>query len=188
MNKSKLVIGLTGEKGSGKETFYQTLKKLTKKKIVQLRFGDILAETLRLWDIPTTRRNLQQLAIVMNKGFGLGTLTHAMEKRIEKEEADIIIIDGVRWLDDAKMIRKQPNNKLIYITADVKIRYLRLKEKSDKVKEMGISFAQFMREEKIKTEIDIPKIGKKADIKIVNNETLDKLKSEIKNLLAHFSS
>lgn len=174
------MIGLVGEKGSGKETFFKFLKKLTpQRKIVQLRFSDILAETLDLWDIPNTRSNLQQLAIIMNTGYGRGTLTHTMSKRIQNQKADIILIDGVRWLEDGNMIRQSPNNLMVYITAKVQLRYQRLKLKSDKVGEAGVSLAQFMEEEKIQTELLIPKIGSKADYKIVNNNTLDEFKKEI---------
>lgn len=188
-----LVIGLTGEKGSGKQTFTDFLIQIATSAtpprndkenitIKQVRFSDILAETLELWDIPATRANFQKMAIVMNEGFGLGTLTHAVYTRISHSKANIIILDGIRWETDPEMLRKFPNNLLVYITADASIRYERLKKRGDKANEKNASFEQFMAEETAKTEIFIPKIGASADIKIENNRSLEEFRIKIEDL------
>jgi dephospho-CoA kinase len=183
----KVVIGLVGEKGSGKETFVKILKKLLpQKNIFHTRSSDLLAETLKLWDIPKTRYNLQKLAIVMDEGFNPGTVTYAVKQRILREVEGIVIFDGVRWKTDVLMIKEFKNNFLVYISADLKIRYQRLKAKSDKVSEQGLSYKQFLKEEKEKTELLIPKIGKKADFKITNNGSLADFKKEIKKFISEF--
>src|SRR4051812_31081631 len=111
----KLVIGIVGEKGSGKETFATFLKEIIPDKVIfHARSSDILAETLQIWDLVSTRHNLQQLAIVLDQGFGKGTLTHAVAKRIKDSNADIVVFDGVRWFSDAEMIRSFPENILVY--------------------------------------------------------------------------
>ena len=183
----KLVIGLVGEKGSGKQTFVNFFKDLNPNlKIGQVRFSDILAQTLLMWDIPITRSNLQQLSIAMDKTFGSKTLAHAAKFNIEGETADIIIFDGIRGFAQVDMIKTYPKNIIVYITAKQKLRYQRLKNKSEKVGETGLSFEQFMKEEKVKTELEIPKLGKMADVKIENNGTLDEFKTKIKQLLLQF--
>jgi dephospho-CoA kinase len=185
----KLIIGLTGEKGGGKQTFADYLKKISPKKVVHLRTSDILAETLLLWSIPTTRINLQHLAIIMDQEYGQGTLTKAIEQRIKTTDAEIIILDAIRWVSDLKLLRSFPRNLLVYITADLETRFLRLREKSEKVKESGLSFKQFLNEEHQKTEIDIPRIAKKADVKIINDGSYSSLKNQVeqfyKELVPH---
>lgn len=185
-----LVIGLVGEKGSGKQTFVNFFKQIASAlprndkgealNISQVRFSDILAQTLLIWDIPTTRANLQKLSITMNETFGEKTLAHAAEFNIATDSADIIILDGVRRNSEAQIVKKQSNSILIYITADQKLRFQRLKNRSEKVGETGLSYEQFMIEEKVKTETEIPKLGKKADIKIENNGSLEEFKEKIK--------
>lgn len=182
----KLVIGLVGEKGSGKQTFVNFLKQIVLRQaqdkslnIRQVRFSDILAQTLLIWDIPNTRSNHQKLAIVMNDVFGTKALAHAAQFNIEGDSADVIILDGVRRQSEAKMVKKQKPSILIYITANQDLRYRRLKNRSEKVGETGLSFEQFMEEEKVKTETEIPKIGSKADIKIENNGSLEEFKKKI---------
>lgn len=179
----KIIIGLVGEKGGGKETFGDILiKLLPNKRIARVRFSDLLAETLLLWSIPNTRENLQDLAIAMDKQFGEGTLTRAVQERIKKLSADIILLDGVRWMSDAELIRSFPKNYLIYITAPFKLRFERLKKRKQKSDEVTLTFKQFLYEENRKTELDIPKIAKKADFKIENNSTLLEFRGKIKSL------
>lgn len=180
---NKTIIGLVGEKGSGKETFGDLLQAIApQKKIIRIRSSDILSETLTLWDIPKTRENLQDLAIYMDQGFGKGTLSQAVFKRIEKSEADIVIFDGVRWDTDVDLIRKFPKNFLIYVTADLEVRFERIKARKEKAFEEGTTLKQFMHEEKKLTELQIPKIGKTADFKIENNGNLEDLKQKVEEI------
>lgn len=192
------IFGLVGEKGAGKQTFVNFVTQIASSsstiaqgprndkgeglKVRQIRFSDILAQTLIMWDIPITRANLQKLAIMMSESFGQTALAKAAIFSLEGDSADIIIFDGVRREAEARLVRSFKNSVLIYITASQKLRYQRLKTKSEKVGEVGLTFEQFLEEEKSKAEKDIPEIAKKADIKLENNGTLEEFKANIKNL------
>ncbi len=187
------IFGLVGEKGSGKQTFVNFIKQIASSysphndkgevlKIRQVRFSDILAETLIMWDIPITRANLQKLALMMSETFGQTALAKAAKFSVEGDTADIVIFDGVRREAEARLVRSFKNSTLIYITAGQKLRYQRLKTRSEKVGEVGLTFEQFLKEEKSKAEKDIPQISKKADIKIENNGTLEEFKAKIQKL------
>lgn len=168
-----LVIGLIGEKGSGKQTFVNFLKEIVPQlKIRQVRFSDILAQTLLIWDIPITRANLQKLSLVMNDAFGSQALANAARFSIKGDVSDIIIFDGIRRLTEFKLVKSMKNSITIYITANQKLRYERLKKRSEKVGEVGLTYGQFLEEEKSKAESLISSLGSKADLKIVNNSTL----------------
>lgn len=177
-----IVIGLVGEKGSGKETFTKFLEEVSDRKIAHVRFSDLLKETLELWSIPHSRENLQKLAVVMNQGYGEGTLSNAMFERLKNIKADIIVIDGVRWESDVELVRRFPKNFLIYITADLKTRYERLKKRGEKEGESTTTFEQFVSEENAANELLIPKIGEEADFKIENNSSFEQLKQKIREL------
>lgn len=177
----RFVIGLVGEKGSGKETFAKILQGLVPdKKIAHIRFSDLLKETLNIWDIPTSRENLQKIAVVMKDNFKTDAVSHATYQRINNLEAEIVLVDGVRWETDVKLIKKFKKNMLVYITADLMSRFERLKKRNEKLQEEDTSFEQFMKEEKAENELLIPIIGAKADYKIVNNGTLKEFKEDIK--------
>ena len=185
----KLIIGLTGEKGSGKQTFVNFLKEILRLPSVaqdysirQVRFSDILAQTLMIWDIPITRSNLQKLSLTMNDTFGQASLANAAKFSIEGDSADVVIFDGIRRDAELKLVKNMTNNILIYITADQNLRYERLKKRSEKVGEVGLTFEQFLEEEKSKAEINILTLGKKADLKLENKGSLEEFKSSILKL------
>ena len=183
---SKMIVGLVGEKGSGKETFGNFLSGIAKKtKVTRVRFSDILVETLRSWDLPLTRKNIQKMAVVMEDGFGKGTLTQAVKRRIAIINAEILILDGIRWLTDEKMLREIDNSLIVYITADLKLRFERIRRRTEKVGE-GKSFRQFMKEEKAKNELFIGKIGKRADVKLENNGSLGEFKKKVEEFYGKF--
>lgn len=182
MLNNPFIIGLVGEKGSGKGTFAKLLQKIAPKdSLSYLCFSDILVETLNLWLLPLTRANYQNLANTMEKSFGSGTLARTTKNRIKKLQGNIIV-DGIRRWPEEKLIRSFPNNLIIYITADPKIRYRNLKSKSDKTNETKISFEKFMKEETDDAEILIPEIGQTADLKIVNNGTLEEYKKDVEKV------
>lgn len=177
------VIGLVGEKGSGKETFGNFLEEVAKgKSVYRVRFSDILLQTLQLWSITPNRENLQKLAVVMKEGYGPDTLTHAIEEIIKESREDIIILDGVRWITDKELVRKFPKNILVYITAQADLRFDRLKKRDLPFRKETSSLEKFMEEEKAENEIYIPLIGKEADFKIENNSTMEDFKQEVEKL------
>jgi dephospho-CoA kinase len=177
----KIFIGLVGEKGSGKDTFAEILKKVvTDHSITRSRSSAILAETLDVWNLPKTRHNLQYMAIVMEEGFGRGTLTQALKKRILEVTEDIVVFDAVRWYTDIDLVRSFPKNLLVYITAPVGVRYERTKARNEKVDEAQATFDQFMKDELVATERDIPNIGAKADVKIENSGNLEQFEAAIR--------
>ena len=177
------IIGLVGEKGSGKQTFVNFLKELYPDlKIRQVRFSDILAQTLMIWDIPVTRINLQKLSLMMNDTFGTSSLANAAKFNIEGDSSQVIILDGIRRDSELKLVKGFKDKLLIYITADQNLRYERLKLRSEKVGETGLTFEQFLAEEKSRAETEIPKLGKTSDLKIENNESLQDFKAKIKTL------
>lgn len=178
------IIGLVGEKGSGKDTFARFLQEIIKdKSVAHLRFSDLLKQTLHLWDLPTTRSNLQKLAQVLEEGFGSGTVAHGIEIQIEKSDKDIIVLDGIRWMPDVELLKKFPDHKLVYITAEAQLRYERLKARGEKGGESKMSFEQFQKEEQAKNELLIPEIGSNADYKITNNSSIENFKKEIEKFL-----
>jgi len=175
-----ILIGLVGEKGSGKDTFAKYLTEISSKNIIHIRFSDLLKQTLKLWDLPISRANLQKLAQVLEE-FGSGTIAHGIEKQISETNAEIIILDGIRWKPDVELLKKFTNHKLIYITADPKLRFERLKDRGEKIGESEMTYEQFIEEENATNELLIPEIGARADVKIENNSSMEEFDGKIKD-------
>jgi uridine kinase len=181
-----LVIGLVGEKGGGKGTAVRLIAEALPPgtRCVGVRFSDLLRETLTLWHLPHTRANLQNLSRAMDAEFGSGTLAHAMGHRIATMQADVVILDGVRWEADRLLIRSFANNLLIYITANTRVRYDRLCARKENAKEHETSFAQFLEEEQATSERAISAIGATADVRIANEGALDGYVAQVRRCVA----
>jgi uridine kinase len=173
----KLVIGIIGPPLAGKETCANVLEQLLLEdgySVSRHTFSSILRDTLDLWNIPHGRDNEQKMAIIMNAetGFGDGALSRAMRKRLMEDLADVTILDGVRWLGDERMIRSLNDEGIktimIYVTADPKVRYARLLARN-RAGESTTTWEKFMEQEGVKTEVDIPNIGGRAEIALENN-------------------
>lgn len=176
----KCVIGVVGENGAGKDTFTSFLTAAAAPQTVsKLHFSDILYDSLKMWGIKPTRSNLQNLAIIMDKEFGKGSLTRATKLRISDNSSDIIVIEGVRWKTDVPMIRSFEKSLLVYVTAAPELRFQRMKIRGEKASETSLDYKQFQKEEKAATEIEIPEIGKRADFILENNGSLDEFRKSV---------
>jgi dephospho-CoA kinase len=178
----RLLIGVMGEKGGGKGTFVNVLRSVASETISAVKSSDVLAETLNLWHIPLTRSNLQNMAIIMSNQYGKGTLSNAVRERINVTKEEIVIYEGIRWPTDIDLVRSFPDNLLVYITADPKVRFERMKKRNEKVGEGEMTFEQFMKEEQAGTETHLPVISKQADVKIENNGSKEEFKNQIRKL------
>ena len=178
---TKLVIGVVGEKVAGKGLFDEILTNIARPVFVKkIQSSEVLRETLELWNLPLTRRNLQDLAIVMNSHFGDSTLANAVKARIDHSPAEITLFDGVRWQSDLDLVRSYPKNLLVYITAPIELRYERSRGRSEKSDESGAAFEKFAEEEKVATELLIPKIGHGADFIYSNTGTSDEFEKTVR--------
>ena len=181
MTQKKLIIGLAGQRGSGKGTAANYLK--TRYKAEVRAFSQVLSEILALLLRPGTRENLQDLATNLRRPFGQGVLVGPLKKFIKQSRAKIIVIDGLRMLKEVEMLRSFKNNLLIYVAAPAEIRFKRLKKSGGKAGKEGVDFKEFLRLDKRETELFIKRIGKKADVVVDNTGTKEDLHKKIDEII-----
>lgn len=181
--KNKIIIGLIGEKGSGKGTVAKYL--IDKCGAAHYGTSKILRRTIEGLHLPVTRDNLVKLALVIKEGFWPSIVIDALITDIENNGSDIIIADGIRMHGDVRPFRKKygKNFYLIYVTADIKIRYKRTKARNEKADEDKMTFEEFLAEESRLTEVSIHEIGAKADFTINNDGIPKKLKKQIDEII-----
>ncbi len=165
------IIGLTGERVSGKGTIAKHIIKKYKAKYY--RFSSILGDLLERLYLPKSRANYIDLVLALRKTFGADILAKVMVKDISKDKNKLIIIDGIRYPDELEVLKKIPGFHLVYITADVKRRYERAIKRKEKVGEDKLTLTQFKKIENAPTEKNIPKIGKTAEYVIDTNCEMD---------------
>ncbi len=184
MNK-KLVIGIVGEKGSGKGTASRHL--IERYGAIQYTTSDILKRTINDLHLTTTRENFVKLALVIKNGFRPSIIVEALIADIEEKKPDnnIIIIDGIRMFGDVDPFRKKygKNFYLFYVTADIRTRYERTKMRKEKSGEDKTTFEEFLAEEGRLTEVSIGEIGKTADFTLTNDEDAEFLQKQIDKIM-----
>jgi len=178
---TKFIIGLTGETGSGKDTFCQYIQKTVKKPVFCFRFSDPLSETLKIFFDEVKKEDQQWLGKILRQRFGDDILAKAISKRIKNIKRGVVILNGIRYWEEYEMIKKL-GGKIFYLTADQKLRWQRLRKRGEKKDDFS-SFKKFLEREKAKTEILIPQIGKRADFKIENNSSKRNFYQEIKKII-----
>jgi dephospho-CoA kinase len=146
-----------------------------------LRFGDPIREALAIFIDEKRKEDQQWLGLVLRDRFGGDAIWHALKKKIKKTKKQIIVFNGIRFFDEFNNIKKT-GGIMVYITADSKIRWQRIKNRGEK-KDDSVSYKKFLQIEKAGTEIFIPKIGKKADFLIENNGSKKEFYNEIKKVL-----
>jgi len=177
----KIIIGLVGQRGSGKGTAANYLK--AKYKVKVRTFSHVLSEILVLLERPGTRENLQNLAIDLRGRFGQDVLVPPLKKFIRQSCAKIVAVDGLRVWEEVKMLRSFKDNLLIYVAAPAKIRFERLKKSGGKAGREGVNFKEFLRLDRRETELLIKKIGKKSDVVIDNIGTIKDLHKKIDEII-----
>lgn len=180
-----IYIGLVAEKGAGKGLFIKILTKLLPdKKIVSVRFSDVLQGVLTLLERGRTRENLQNLATALRSAFhDDGILNAPMRSRMRAINADIIILDGLRKPEEVSLLREF-SGVLIYISADARDRYEWRKKDSENQDERNMAWEQFLKQEQAPSEISIRMMGETmADYKIENNGTKEEFTKRVKMII-----
>jgi len=182
---AKFYIGIVAEKGAGKSFFVRVVRKLLgQKNIVSIRFSEPMREILAILGKEETRENMQILTTALREGFkDDGVLNPAVKKRIQGLEADIVILDGVRKKEEARMV-KDLGGVLVFITAEQKLRFERRLNDPENKDEEKMNWEQFVKQDLAQTEVSIREVGEKmADVKIENNGIVEEFEEKIKEFL-----
>ncbi len=169
---AKIIIGLVGETGSGKDTVAHYLKR--RYDVQLLRFSLPLKKTLNLFFNKSSKKDQAWLYGTFKKRFGEDVLHQGVRRYVEQHDG-LMCVNGMRMMKDVDFIKSFENSYIIYVTAAQELRWKRVTsrgEKSDDRQSLE-DFKDF--EENTETEKNIPTIGAKADFVVKNDGTMDDL-------------
>jgi dephospho-CoA kinase len=181
MDNKKIIIGLAGEIASGKTTATEYLKE--KYNAVSFRFSDPLREILKILYLPETRENLQYLSIILRKQFGEDVLSKAIAEKIKNSDKNLIVIEGIRRINDMEYTRDLPNFYLIYLKSETKKRFDRVSQRTENLDDKGKTWEEFQKDEQRDTEQTIRKTLEVANFIIENDKELKNLYNEIDEIM-----
>lgn len=178
---AKLILGLTGEMGSGKGAIT--------KHIVQNydadshKFSQVFRDILDRACIEQSRENISALSLMLRKTFGEDILAKSMYHDAKNDTHDIVVIDGVRRLEDLTYLKEMPEFKLAYVESDIQVCYDRLVRRAENPGDATKTFEEFRKDHERDADARIPDLKNYADIVIENNGTYPELYQKVDEVI-----
>lgn len=164
---AKLILGISGEMGSGKGTIAKHV--IEQHKGNAHRFSTILRDVLDRVYVEQSRENISIISTVLRKNFGEDILAKAMYHDAENDQHDLVVVDGVRRMADISYLKELPHFKLIYLEADMQKRYERIVKRAENTDDKTKTFEDFKKDHELETELQIRDLKNYAN-NILNND------------------
>ncbi len=176
-----MIIGLSGMPASGKDTVAEYLQN---KGFDHISLSAVLRDILRERDLEINLENLTKVGNSLGKEFGQGYL---IERAREKADfSKDLIVSSIRQPGEITELRKQKDFKMIFVDADARTRFERLKLRG----RSGDSetFEQFMIIENKQVDgksggMNLGECRRMADFVLINDGTPKDLKEKIEQIL-----
>ncbi|MGK2848770.1 MAG: AAA family ATPase [Minisyncoccota bacterium] len=178
----KIIVGLTGEIASGKDTASRYI--VEKHKAHLVRFSQSLRDMLDRMFLEQNRENMSALSLHIRQAFGEDILSKVVLKESEISDRSMIIVDGIRRVSDIVHLKVQHHFYFIYVDASQETRYQRLIGRRQNTDDATKTLAQFKQDALLETELEIATLRERADFIINNNGTHEELKVQIDEVIA----
>lgn len=177
------IIGLVGKQGSGKGAAASVLKE--KYGAITFRFSAILGDILDRLSREKTRDNMIAISEALRSTFGEDALSYAISRDVLASTAPIVIVDGIRRIEDIAALEPLPIFHLIEIAVPAEQRYERMKGRGEKVGESSMTWEEFLASEQAPTEASIALVASRAWKTIDNSGTPQELETQLIQILAN---
>jgi dephospho-CoA kinase len=180
--KTKIILGLVGEIASGKDTVADYLKKHYGSSTIS--FSQPLREIIEILYLPINRQNMANAGIALRQYFGQDLLSKVIAEKVKREKTNLVTLPNVRLASDLDYLKKEPGFMLVFLDTTAKIRFERLKKRSQNEDDKTKTWTQFQKDSQLSTETQIRKLAKNCQLKLDNNGTKQELYRQI-DLLAN---
>lgn len=178
---AKLILGITGEMACGKGTIAEYV--VDRYDGSAHRFSTMLRDVLDRLHIEQTRENIVNISTMLRKTFGEDIMAKTMKQDAEGDAHEIVVVEGVRRMDDIKYLKALPHFKLVYIDASIEKRYERVVKRVENVGESKKTFDEFKQAHQYETEIQIPGLKEYSDYVINNDGEFEELYKQIDEIV-----
>lgn len=183
---TKIILGVSGEIASGKDTVGKYLAE--KYGALSLRFSQPLRDTLDRLHMEQSRENMATFSIHLRRAFGEDILSKVLLSDAEKSKENFVVVDGVRRLPDIIHMETSEHFYFAYIEASSEKRYERLIQRRQNSDDATKTPVQFEKDAKLETELQISGLKERADFVINNDGTLEELYAQIDKMMEKLQS
>ena len=183
-----MLIGITGNIGSGKDTVVDYLKT---KGFKHISLSDMLREELKSRKKPVTRKNLQEIGNITRNTHGPGALAQLALLHINDEEN--WAISSIGTPGEVEVLRNNEKFHLLFIDAPMRTRYNRVKKRA-REQEPAKTYAAFKKNEEKEAKGGgaqyraFDEVKKMAEAIINNDKTLEALYHKVDKALYDFKT
>jgi len=177
--KQKIVVGVAGMAGAGKETVNDIARSMGYSIVAM---GDEVRRETERRGLKPTPNNLGKTMLKLREEEGPTVMAKRCLSKIEAAGSKVVVVDGVRSLHEVDEFRKHfPNFTLIAIHSSPETRFQRLfqRERSDDPK----GWQTFVERDLRELSVGLGSAVATADYMIVNEGTKDELKRNIRKVL-----
>ena len=171
----RLMICITGMPGAGKSTVATLLRNYG---FSVITMGDAVREEAKLHNLEMTDVNLGNLMLELRKDLGPAAIAYLVLKKIHRESnfKGDIVIDGLRCIDEVKVLKTMGCVKLLAIHASAETRYNHIKQRGRA--DVPLNDSDFIIRDKRELDVGISEVIALSD-EVVSNNNLTK--AELQN-------
>jgi dephospho-CoA kinase len=171
----RLMICITGMPGAGKSTVATLLRNYG---FSVITMGDAVREEAKLHNLEMTDANLGNLMLELRKDLGPAAVAYLILKKIHRDSnfKGGIVIDGLRCIDEVKVLKTVGCVKLLAIHASAETRYNHIKQRGRA--DVPLNDSDFIIRDKRELDVGISEVTALSD-EVVSNNNLTK--AELQN-------
>jgi dephospho-CoA kinase len=169
------MICITGMPGAGKSTVATILQNYG---FSVITMGDVVRDEAKLQNLEMTDANLGSLMLKLRKDLGPAAVAYLILRKIHRESniKGDIVIDGIRSIDEVKVLKTMGPVKLLAIHASAETRYDHIKQRGRA--DVPLSNTDFIIRDKRELDVGISEVIALSD-EVVSNNNLTK--AELQN-------
>jgi len=165
VKRRKKLILVAGLPGSGKSVFSKVAEKNS---IPVVSLGDVVREEARKRGLELSAENLGKIATELRQRYGKDIMARRVITKLLYSESPIIVVDGVRSLDEVEYFKKFFDVVIVAIHTSPKTRFSRLRARGRP--DDPRSWSDFRERDERELSLGIGNVIALADFMIVNEE------------------
>lgn len=119
-----LLVLVTGMPGSGKSVVARLLSRLLDAPVYSM--GDIVRREVSRRGLELTVENIERVAGELRRDLGMAAVAHLLARELKGVNSPVVIVDGVRSLDEAEVLGRLGRNCIVAVHASPRTRYKRM--------------------------------------------------------------